>query len=831
MNRTSPAHHRLRRPPPFRLEPLEPRIVPSALNVTLGGTATTLIDRGDTGDANGMTIVTVNSGKALVYVTDLNSDGVYQDGEITGIAVSDKIKLGVNGTVNGDIVTNLDSDGTLSDGTMANDGTELLDANISSLIVTGSVNQILAGHDLTNVSVASATEIRNGTAAGARMISFPAGAPVMLLAFAPEPGDDGGRMDNILVSAGTGDLTIALGDGGDSTDKNGGDAGDCKNLTITTAGNVTIITGSGGDGFKRGGNGTECEEFSITSTGGNVVIDAGAGGSILDLPGAKGRGGNAGFFMNGDLEAAGDVSMNTSGGLGGNATKQAGQGSYIEAVNVIAGGDILLIGTNGGSTPDTANLDGEKGSGGLGGHVTGKLNVFADLTILDAGGTVTILTGSGGSGGRFGNYGGGVFGFDITAGDDVTVTSGNGATYDPINTASEKGTGGLGGEINSLIITTPGNVVLTAGNGGGGSSVGNNGGSIGFIQIIEANDVTFTAGNGGGFTSAMFSDDENTETGGAGGGLFNNRIGGLPGNSITGNVTLTAGNGYGNTLDVRRGGPGGSIFDLVVATAGNLVLNAGSGGQADTTNHNGTSGGQGGHAEQFELTGADITVTAGVGGVGINGGHGGRLDDGTLDVSGEANLAAGNGGDGISTGQYSAKDGGDGGDVKKFVISGTGFVRSIVAGSGGMGNKDGDGGTIENITFDGGTIGDFSGAYGVAGMGGLFAGSGDTAGDVISVHAARISNIVAGTGAIPVPAHTIQDIVATAVAEGIGSDLNDNGKFDFLDLGGTVGAYDPTTDQPIDGLVLAESLGTITGATLYTLETSTGDSTGMVQPN
>src|SRR5262245_24638623 len=104
MNRTSPARHSVRRPPTFQLESLEPRIVPSTLNIVVGGTATTLIDAGDTGDANGMTIVNVNSGMALVYVTDLNNDGMYQDGEITGIAVTDNVNLGVNGSVNGDVV-------------------------------------------------------------------------------------------------------------------------------------------------------------------------------------------------------------------------------------------------------------------------------------------------------------------------------------------------------------------------------------------------------------------------------------------------------------------------------------------------------------------------------------------------------------------------------------------------------------------------------------------------------------------------------------------------------------------------------------------------------
>src|SRR5688572_30905294 len=72
MKRRSPGDYRHR---PLQLEFLESRIVPSALNVTLGGTATTLIESGDTGDAGATTILDVSSGAALVFVTDLNSNG------------------------------------------------------------------------------------------------------------------------------------------------------------------------------------------------------------------------------------------------------------------------------------------------------------------------------------------------------------------------------------------------------------------------------------------------------------------------------------------------------------------------------------------------------------------------------------------------------------------------------------------------------------------------------------------------------------------------------------------------------------------------------------
>src|SRR5262249_32158902 len=88
----------------FFVELLEPRIVPSALNFTTGGTAPpTLLTKGQTGTIGGDSIQ-VTSGAALVFVTDLDSDGVYDSGEITGIALANASRLTINADVNGDIV-------------------------------------------------------------------------------------------------------------------------------------------------------------------------------------------------------------------------------------------------------------------------------------------------------------------------------------------------------------------------------------------------------------------------------------------------------------------------------------------------------------------------------------------------------------------------------------------------------------------------------------------------------------------------------------------------------------------------------------------------------
>jgi hypothetical protein len=313
----------------------------------------------------------------------------------------------------------------------------------------------------------------------------------------------------------------------------------------------------------------------------------------------------------------------------------------------------------------------------------------------------------------------------------------------------------------------------------------------------------------------------------------------LPGDSITGDVVFTAGNGYGNSLDIHTGGAGGELLDSVIAIDGNITLVAGQGGEADddqpdNPNVSNTVGGAGGSIDTIEMNATNITIIAGPGGHGVNGGRGGLVLDLDVTVAGEVNVTAGAGGSATD------RNGGLGGDVTKVDISGTGFARAIVAGDGGVPSdlikgRAGDGGSIQRITFIGGTLGDFDSAasYGIVGMGGLFAGDGRTAGDVTDVIAGMISNIVAHDALDPTlakAAGSISNIVATAGSEAIGSDKDDDGKFDFSDAN-TNGLFDPASDAPIDGLVLAASLGNITGTTLFTLETGTGISTGMIEPN
>src|ERR1051326_8166082 len=190
-----PASHRVVSPRALRVEPLESRICPSALNVAMGSTATTLINAGDTGTAGSSLVLSVSAGEALVFVTDLNNDGVYEAGELTGIALAANSNVHALDVVNGDIVTNLNADGTLITGASAHDGTALLASNIAGLTLDGGVHKILAGGSITNVTAANAMEIRNGTAAGLQSFNFnAASSPPSLLAFMPADAAKGGDM-------------------------------------------------------------------------------------------------------------------------------------------------------------------------------------------------------------------------------------------------------------------------------------------------------------------------------------------------------------------------------------------------------------------------------------------------------------------------------------------------------------------------------------------------------------------------------------------------------------------------------------------------------------
>jgi len=126
------------------LEALEPRIAPAGLaevdfKATPAGSSI-LVKAGEglaTSDVGGSYLLYVEKGQALVFTTDLNANNRVDFNEITGISAGAGLKMTSFVDINGDIVTNLRSDGRLtdSDGNATNgyDGRVVLNQRIDSI--------------------------------------------------------------------------------------------------------------------------------------------------------------------------------------------------------------------------------------------------------------------------------------------------------------------------------------------------------------------------------------------------------------------------------------------------------------------------------------------------------------------------------------------------------------------------------------------------------------------------------------------------------------------------------------------------------------------------
>ncbi|MDX2080068.1 MAG: hypothetical protein SFU53_04730 [Terrimicrobiaceae bacterium] len=105
------------------LESLEARIAPAGLDGVSWQAATfgtpILLSAGQglgtTGGDGGTWLLHVEKGQALVFLTDLNGDSQVNVNEITGISAGNGLKLTSFVDINGDVVTNLNPNGTLTD--------------------------------------------------------------------------------------------------------------------------------------------------------------------------------------------------------------------------------------------------------------------------------------------------------------------------------------------------------------------------------------------------------------------------------------------------------------------------------------------------------------------------------------------------------------------------------------------------------------------------------------------------------------------------------------------------------------------------------------------
>ncbi|MEK0449387.1 MAG: hypothetical protein RL088_1655 [Verrucomicrobiota bacterium] len=698
--------------------------------------------------------ITVQSGNIVVFFIDKeDSNGVrnneVNEQDIVGIAAGNNAKFELKGALSGDIVYNLDEQGTpsLADDTLIMGGAMKAGQNIPGFTVGSSVGatidnagtpervggKVLASGKISNVVISGdvgailAGSAGNGETfdffpryigAGGLVTDTPGGNGVFN--FAPGSGKAGSPVQNIIVDS--------------ITDR--------------------IEAGIGGEGAAGGG----ITKVFVRGDSDGFLVKAGDGGTTSPL---KKNGGKGGSISNITIAGADDFTANDQvvfrAGQGGTAT--VGNGGAGGSVNDVFVGYTVFNGkrilSNGILRDDIQIFGGAGGdgkNGGKGGNL-GALDILASVpeaggdeisAVAGAGGDAVIPTG--GKAGAGGSVANSAFrNVEASIGADIGVRAGDGGS------AVGNAVGGIGGSVSAVKILGR-QIQVDAGDGTDGKT-GGKGGALASITIesrdgVVSDAIVLNAGIGG---------DGNAGNGGAGGNIasisipksdvnvleFNSGIKGNGGDSVNG-----------------RGGAGGSVKSITVldtdinATGGGLnVMNirSGAGGDGDK------GGGNGGELSVFSIVGLNIepTVLAGDGGSALvkgKGGVGGAISnlevaiDGAVtkivggvptSVNASTRIVAGIGGNGIGTGG----SGGAGGTIQNVSVNTPGFG-SLAAGDGGSGPgvnaAAGKGGSIlyagvfagvgtgELIAGDGGLIGSRPGAGGsIAGspdkLAGLFA--------------------------------------------------------------------------------------------------------------
>ena len=378
------------------LELLEPRIAPAGVATADWVTATEaggafVLEAGQglatASGGGGAKLLYVEAGQALVFTTDLNGNNLVDMNEITGIAAGNGLRLISFVDINGDIVTNLNSDGrtlTDSDGVSANglDGRVVLNNRIESIVlrslVEGETENVLGSLAKSNYSIFGNIYSGGGLGSAATpgllidtsgfalqskfgQLSLDASSPPVPMVgyiftgsavsgqqfsfgtsptFGNDPGESlRGSLADFIPAAGqaAGDVNgvRAIGDGGQAapyllggvrTGDGGAGArgGDISNVSSTEdIGGLFLRTGNGGDGDS-GGRGGDITGLSITaSVNSRVEIFTGDGG--FGLLGAAGRAGNV--LFDGDIGVYGNILVGL--GNGGGAVGNAGAGTSL----------------------------------------------------------------------------------------------------------------------------------------------------------------------------------------------------------------------------------------------------------------------------------------------------------------------------------------------------------------------------------------------------------------------------------------------------------------------------------------------------------------------
>ena len=683
-------------------------------------------------------------------------DGIPTVNELTGLSLAAGTSIAVKGNIDGDVVANRDPQGNLVAGSLISDR-QTIAAFSASVVGTnnGADGKIIAGGNLSNISVGKVKVIQSGTpdygSPDQRTYNFGGTASAIgtLQPFDPGVRRAGGNLVNI--TAASVDYILA-GPGGP-----GGVGGNISNVLVSAdADGVLVRAGDGGDDA-RGGRGGSV----------NQVVLSGAQNAVANAP-LQVLGGDGGGISGGSNGGAGGGVSNVWLGYEYSSTARK---SVVESVYAVKG-NVLVEGGDGGAGIVA----------GVGGSLRG-INVFADTP--DQPGVAYEIIVRGGDGGeipaaaRTAGAGGAVSlvkvkNVDLGMGlpndrnySDVLIAGGDASTADGLAPGSlPTGRGAAGGSVSNPV-AKPGEQWLIGasfsvegGRGSDAQSAGGKGGAVTNLSFqpfssLYLRDLSIEGGAGG--TAA-------TGPGGAGGTISGLAV---PAGDLR-LFSLAAGTG-GPSVSGGVGGPGGSIskldvFDFDPSNPEKITtlvakIEAGNGGDGFR------GGGVGGALQNLSLfsTAASLQAVAGNGGSAIgsvraNGGAGGAvsglafLSERSTNVLAPTEtliLRAGLGGDARGTG-----GGGAGGALSRINVEVPGEI-SIRSGDGGKaeaGGRTGAGGIVGGPRIENGLAAatTFRSVELTAGSaGGGPAAVGGSGGSVINAvfSAPRNITVVAGEGA------------------------------------------------------------------------------------
>ena len=428
MNREQPP---VKAQPKTLVEPLEPRIAPAALletkftSVTVGSSL--LLDAsGAPGTFQGLTtgvgpfsgsyLLYLQAGTARVFTTDLNGNGILDPGEITGIALG-KDSLGHNpnlilfSDVKGDIVTNLQADGNLTDSDRnsnnGRDGRVLLPTDIDNLtlrtLTAADIDTTVPGNTVANRLALTHFSVLGNIISGGNLngLSIDAsGATLLATKFAPGSGPyvyNGAQITIGGLETGTAANDQYYHFTTNAPQVVGGGANGSTELANINTAEGQIVPFQPGAGVNGGGvsNVAAVNAATLFSIG---HIDTGAGGAGAhggDITNVTLHGAASSYEV-----VAGDGGQGATGGRGGNIIGFSDLGT-------VTGQSFLHTGSGGRGT---------LGAGGDGGIATfGTTTNSSDFE---------LSLGAGGAGFTHGGNGAGLTGSTFTA-PDVTLPLGN----------------------------------------------------------------------------------------------------------------------------------------------------------------------------------------------------------------------------------------------------------------------------------------------------------------------------------------------------------------------------------------------------------------------